>query len=208
MSLSWPSMRSWIHAFCAGQVMCMNSHADVPAVGAAQDLQDLAHGRRLEAQHLVDEDRPVEVGLGEAVGLGLAAPCAPCARRGPAGRGRRRDGPSRGRRGSASARGCCPGWRAARRPGDISKPARAARGLQLVAQRALGLRRSRRSAPPTSSRSPPCSICSSGLAQRRPAAARRRRPSRCSSCRLAKKWRHSSLTEPGLRSYCACISST
>ena len=31
--------------------------ADVPAVGAAQDLQDLAHGGDLEAQHLVDEDR-------------------------------------------------------------------------------------------------------------------------------------------------------
>ena len=44
--------------------------ADVPAVGAAQDLQDLAHGRHLEPQHLVDEDRAVEVGLGEAVGLG------------------------------------------------------------------------------------------------------------------------------------------
>ena len=44
--------------------------ADVPAVGAAQDLQDLAHGGHLEAQHLVDEDRAVEVGLREAVGLG------------------------------------------------------------------------------------------------------------------------------------------
>ena len=45
--------------------------ADVPAVGAAQDLQDLAHGRDLEAEHLVDEDRPVEIGVREAVGLGL-----------------------------------------------------------------------------------------------------------------------------------------
>ena len=44
--------------------------ADVPAVGAAQDLQDLADGRHLEPQHLVDEDRAVEVGLREAVGLG------------------------------------------------------------------------------------------------------------------------------------------
>ena len=44
--------------------------ADVPAVGAAQDLQDLAHGGHLEPQHLVDEDRAVEIGLREAVGLG------------------------------------------------------------------------------------------------------------------------------------------
>ena len=44
--------------------------ADVPAVGAAQDLQDLADGGHLQTQHLVDEDRPVEVGVGEAVGLG------------------------------------------------------------------------------------------------------------------------------------------
>ena len=71
MSFSSPSMRSWIHAFCAGLVMCMNCDADVPAVGAAQDPQDLAHGRRLEAEHAVDEDRPVEVGIREAVGLGL-----------------------------------------------------------------------------------------------------------------------------------------
>ena len=46
-------------------------HANVPAVGAAQDAQDLPHGRRLEPQHAVDEDRPVEVGIREAVGLGL-----------------------------------------------------------------------------------------------------------------------------------------
>ena len=30
-----------------------------------------AHGRRLEAEHAVDEDRAVEVGVGEAVGFGL-----------------------------------------------------------------------------------------------------------------------------------------
>ena len=44
--------------------------ADVAAVGAAHDLHDLADGRHLEAQHLVDEDRAVEVGFREAVGLG------------------------------------------------------------------------------------------------------------------------------------------
>ena len=46
-------------------------HADVPAVGAAHDAQDLPHRRRLEAEHAVDEDRAVEVGVGEAVGLRL-----------------------------------------------------------------------------------------------------------------------------------------
>ena len=45
-------------------------NADLAAVGAAQDLQDLAYRRHLEAQHLVDEDRAVEIGLGESVGFG------------------------------------------------------------------------------------------------------------------------------------------
>ncbi len=43
-------------------------HADVAAVGAAQDRQDLADGGGLQAQHEVEEDRAVVVGLGEAVG--------------------------------------------------------------------------------------------------------------------------------------------
>src|SRR5690606_13779248 len=42
--------------------------ADLPAVGPPQDLEDLPDRRRLQAEHLVDEDRPVEVGLGEAIG--------------------------------------------------------------------------------------------------------------------------------------------
>ena len=42
-------------------------HADVAAVGAPQDREDLAEGRGLEAQHVVEEDRPVVVALGEAV---------------------------------------------------------------------------------------------------------------------------------------------
>ena len=45
--------------------------ADLSAVRAAEDLQDLADGRSLEAEHAVDEDRTVEIGVGEAVGLGL-----------------------------------------------------------------------------------------------------------------------------------------
>jgi hypothetical protein len=37
------------------------------AVGAPHQLHDLAHGGRLEAEDVVDEDRPVHVGGGEAV---------------------------------------------------------------------------------------------------------------------------------------------
>ena len=37
--------------------------ADGRAIGAAQDVEHLAHGRVLEAEHVVDEDRPVVVGL-------------------------------------------------------------------------------------------------------------------------------------------------
>jgi hypothetical protein len=42
-------------------------HADVAAVGAPQDRQDLAQGRGFQPQHIVEEDRPVVVRLGEAV---------------------------------------------------------------------------------------------------------------------------------------------
>ncbi len=43
-------------------------HSDVPAVGAAQDVEDLAQGRGLQPQHVIEEDRPVEVLFREAVG--------------------------------------------------------------------------------------------------------------------------------------------
>ena len=43
--------------------------ADRAAVGLAQHLHDLAQGRRLQPEHVVEEDRPVHVGFGEAVGL-------------------------------------------------------------------------------------------------------------------------------------------
>ena len=46
-------------------------HADVAAVGAAQDGDDLADRRGLQAQHDIQEDRPVEVALGEAVAGGI-----------------------------------------------------------------------------------------------------------------------------------------
>ena len=38
------------------------------AIGAPQDGDDLADGAEFEPQHLVEEDRPVEIGLAEAVG--------------------------------------------------------------------------------------------------------------------------------------------
>ena len=38
------------------------------AIGAAQDGDDLAHRREFEAEHHVEEDLAVEIGLGEAVG--------------------------------------------------------------------------------------------------------------------------------------------
>ena len=38
------------------------------AIGAAQDRDDLAHGREFETEHLVEEDLAVHVGFGEAVG--------------------------------------------------------------------------------------------------------------------------------------------
>ncbi len=43
--------------------------ADMVAVGGAQNGEDLARRRRLEPEHVVDEDRPVEIRLGEAIRL-------------------------------------------------------------------------------------------------------------------------------------------
>ena len=45
--------------------------ADMPAIGALQDAQHLAERAVFEAERAADIDRPVEVGLGEAVGLRL-----------------------------------------------------------------------------------------------------------------------------------------
>ncbi len=38
------------------------------AIGAAQDRDDLAHGREFETEHLVEENLAIEIGFGEAVG--------------------------------------------------------------------------------------------------------------------------------------------
>jgi hypothetical protein len=39
------------------------------AIGALHDVDDLPDRRVLKPQHVVEEDRPVHVGLGEAVGF-------------------------------------------------------------------------------------------------------------------------------------------
>ncbi len=45
--------------------------ADRVAIGAAQDRHHLVDARELEAEHAVDEDLAVVIGLGEAVGRGV-----------------------------------------------------------------------------------------------------------------------------------------
>ena len=43
------------------------------AIGAPQDGDDLADGAEFEPEHLVEEDRPVEIGFAEAVGAGSSS---------------------------------------------------------------------------------------------------------------------------------------
>ena len=76
MSLSGPSMRSWIQAFSSGIGDVHELDAERRAIGALQDLEHLADGRVLEAEHVVDEDRAVIVGLGEAVGGRATVRCS------------------------------------------------------------------------------------------------------------------------------------
>src|SRR5260370_38039665 len=45
--------------------------ADMAAIGRLEGVEDLAQRRRLEAEHAVDEDRPVVIRRSEAVGLGI-----------------------------------------------------------------------------------------------------------------------------------------
>src|ERR1700691_6203189 len=45
--------------------------ADIAAIGRAQRLDDLAQRRRGEAEDIVDEERPVQIGGGEAIGGGV-----------------------------------------------------------------------------------------------------------------------------------------
>ncbi len=55
--------------FLVGVLDVHELDADRAAIGVAQDLHDLAQRRGLAAEHVVDEDRLVEVGVGEAVGV-------------------------------------------------------------------------------------------------------------------------------------------
>ena len=103
--LSGPSMRSWIQAFSFGIGDVHELDAERRAIGAAQDLQHLADGREFQAEHVVDEDRPVVVGLGEAVARRVQLLVVAAAARGRADRGWRADGRASGRRGSSSGRG-------------------------------------------------------------------------------------------------------
>ena len=55
----------------------MNSMPMRRAIGALQDRDHLADGREFEAEHVVDEDLAVEIGLAEAVGGRVTAPRDP-----------------------------------------------------------------------------------------------------------------------------------
>ena len=79
--------------------------AERRAIGAPENLEHLADGRELEAEHVVDEDLAVVVGLGEAVGWPDRARPRRRRARGRADRDWRGNGRACGRRGSSSARG-------------------------------------------------------------------------------------------------------
>ena len=68
ISLSSPSMRSWIQPFCAPFGNVQEFDAERLAIGSAQNGDDLADGAEFEAEHFVEKDRAVEVGVGETVG--------------------------------------------------------------------------------------------------------------------------------------------
>ena len=174
MSLSLPSMRSWSQDFCAGDGDVHELDADLPAVGAAQDLEDLAHGRGLEAEHVVDEDRAVEIGVGEAVGLGLQLRVHLAlgeAQRIEVGGEMAHDaiGADQHQRADAVL------GRAQRTPSGSGRSRRLGRGPAACRGRLARPRRSRRSSAATSSRLAGLLDCSSGLAHDGPAARSRRR---------------------------------
>ena len=76
--------------------------ADLAAVGLAQPVHDLAQGRGVaEAERAEDQDRPVPVGVAEAVGRGVELAMRRLDASGRADRGRPRDGRGCGSCGSA-----------------------------------------------------------------------------------------------------------
>ena len=104
---------------CIGDVHEL--HAERLAIRAAQDGDDLAHRREFEAEHHVEENLAVEIGVLEAIGWDRVRPR-------PARPGYRADrvwrGNDRGcgRRGSASARGSNRASARSRRRRDSSTP--------------------------------------------------------------------------------------
>ena len=82
--------------------------ADLAAVGLAQPVHDLAQGRGIaQPERAEDQDRPVPVGLLEAVGRRDRAPDAAPGAPGRADRGRLPDGRGCDRSGSAGRRARC-----------------------------------------------------------------------------------------------------
>ena len=45
--------------------------ADIAAIGRADNINDLAHRRGFQPEHIVDENRAVQIGLGKPIGLGV-----------------------------------------------------------------------------------------------------------------------------------------
>ena len=68
ISLSWPFDALLDPGFLRRVGDVHELDAERLAVGAPQDRENLAQGRELEAEHLVEEDRAVHVGFAEAVG--------------------------------------------------------------------------------------------------------------------------------------------
>ena len=68
ISLSAPSMRSWIQPFWSAFGDVHELDAERLAVGALTDRDDLAQRGEFEPEHVVEENLAVEVGFGEAVG--------------------------------------------------------------------------------------------------------------------------------------------
>jgi len=64
-------MRSWIQAFCAALVMCIELNAERLAVGTFATAPRFTQAAVFEAEDVIEERFFVEVGLGEAVGTGI-----------------------------------------------------------------------------------------------------------------------------------------
>ena len=109
------------------------------AIGAAQDRDDLADGAEFEAEHVVEEDRAVEIGVAEAVGARIELFLVLAAARARADRDWRENGRARDRRGSASARGSNSRVARSTSAEERSTPRALRLRLDLAAERLVGL---------------------------------------------------------------------